>query len=169
MDVLPRITAARPDIAMSGDFIVGFPGETDEDFEETLSIVREVGYASAYTFKYSSRPGTPGANLPDQVPEAVKSERLERLLALTTEQMRAFGRSCVGKTLDVLLEKPGRLPGQLGGRSPYLQAVHIEAPQSLIGTIQRVEITGAGNNSISGKIVTDSERKSASLVESSAA
>jgi len=164
--LVDRIKAARPDMAMSGDFIVGFPGETDADFEATLSIVREVGYASAYTFKYSPRPGTPGAGYPDQVPEAVKSERLERLLALTTEQMRAFGRACVGKTLDVLLEKPGRLPGQLGGRSPYLQAVHLDAPADLLGTIPPVLITGAGNNSISGKIVTDSEHKSASFVES---
>ena len=164
--MIERIKTARPDMALSGDFIVGFPGETDAEFEETLSIVREVGYASAYTFKYSSRPGTPGAGLPDQIAEDVKAERLDRLLALTTEQMRAFGRSCVGRTLDVLLEKPGRLPGQLGGRSPYLQAVHVEAPAHLLGTIQRVEITGAGNNSISGKIVTDTEHKSASLVES---
>ena len=164
--LIARIKAARPDLALSGDFIVGFPGETDAEFEATLSLVREVGYASAYTFKYSSRPGTPGAGLPDQIPEAVKSERLERLLALTTEQMRAFGRACVGRTLDVLLEKPGRMAGQLGGRSPYLQAVHLEAPVQLLGTIQRVLITGAGNNSISGKIVTDTEHKSASRVES---
>ncbi|HTJ56709.1 MAG TPA: tRNA (N6-isopentenyl adenosine(37)-C2)-methylthiotransferase MiaB [Devosiaceae bacterium] len=166
LHLIERIKAARPDMAMSGDFIVGFPGETDAEFEDTLAIVREVGYASAFTFKYSPRPGTPGALLGDQVPEEVKSERLEKLLALTTEQMRAFGRASVGRAMDVLLEKKGRLTGQLGGRSPYLQAVHIEAPEDLLGTIQRVEITGAGNNSISGKIVTDSERKSASLVES---
>ena len=167
--LVERIKTARPDLAMSGDFIVGFPGETDADFEATLEIVREVGYASAYTFKYSSRPGTPGADFPDQVPEPVKAERLERLLALTTEQMRAFGRACVGRTLDVLLERPGRLPGQLGGRSPYLQAVHLEAPQNLISTIQPVEIIAAGNNSIQGKIVTVKEPKSVSLIESSAA
>jgi len=167
--LIERIKLARPDIAMSGDFIVGFPGETDADFEQTLALVREVGYASAFTFKYSPRPGTPGADLPDQVPEEKKAERLERLLELTTEQMRAFGRACVGRTLDVLLEKKGRLAGQLGGRSPYLQAVHLDAPESLIGTIQPIEIVAAGNNSIQGKIVTDSERKAASLVESSAA
>ena len=164
--LVDRIRQARPDMAMSGDFIVGFPGETDADFEETLAIVREVGYASAFTFKYSARPGTPGAGFDGQVPEEIKAERLERLLALTTEQMRAFGRASVGKVMDVLLEKPGRQAGQLGGRSPYLQAVHLEAPAALIGTVQPVLITGAGNNSISGKIVTDSERKSASLVES---
>ncbi|MDR3475362.1 MAG: tRNA (N6-isopentenyl adenosine(37)-C2)-methylthiotransferase MiaB [Devosia sp.] len=164
--LIERIKTARPDLALSGDFIVGFPGETDAEFEETLSLVREVGYASAYTFKYSSRPGTPGAGLAEQIPEEVKAERLDRLLALTTEQMRAFGRACVGKTLDVLLEKPGRMPGQLGGRSPYLQAVHLDAPAHLLGSIQPVLITGAGNNSISGHIVTDTERTSSGLVES---
>jgi tRNA-2-methylthio-N6-dimethylallyladenosine synthase len=128
--------------------------------------VNEVGYASAFTFKYSRRPGTPGAELPNQVPEAVKAERLARLNALITAQMRGFARDCVGRTLDVLLEKPGRLPGQLGGRSPYLQAVHLQAPQSLIGTVQPVLITAAGNNSIEGKIVTHSERKAASVLES---
>jgi len=159
---------ACPEITLRSTFIVGFPGETDADFEETLSIVREVGYASAFTFKYSSRPGTPGASMDGQVPETVKAERLDRLLALVTTQMRDFGKSCVGRTLDVLLERKGRMPGQLGGRSPYLQAVHLEAPEHLIGTIQPVEIIAAGNNSIQGKIVTDRELKSASVVESTA-
>ncbi|HXE03382.1 MAG TPA: tRNA (N6-isopentenyl adenosine(37)-C2)-methylthiotransferase MiaB, partial [Methyloceanibacter sp.] len=131
----------------------------------TLRVVREVGYASAFCFKYSPRPGTPAAGLAAQVPEELKTERLARLLELVTAQQRQFARDCVGMTLDVLLEKPGRMAGQLGGRSPYLQAVHLEAPQSLIGTIQPVLITAAGNNSISGKIVTDSEHKSASFVE----
>ena len=166
--IIERIKAARPDMALSGDFIVGFPGETDADFEDTLSIVREVGYASAFTFKYSIRPGTPGAEMPDQVPEEVKTERLSRLNELVTAQMRGFGRACVGRTLDVLLEKPGRMPGQLGGRSPYLQAVHLEAPAHLIGTVQPVLIVGAGNNSIEGKIVTHAERNPASLIESQA-
>ncbi|HVW91161.1 MAG TPA: MiaB/RimO family radical SAM methylthiotransferase, partial [Devosia sp.] len=161
--LVERIRAARPDMAMSGDFIVGFPGETEAEFAETLSIVREVGYASAFCFKYSPRPGTPGASLEDQVPEEVKAERLERLLALVTEQSRAFGRASVGKVMDVLLEKKGRLTGQLGGRSPYLQAVHVRASEALLGTIQPVEIIAAGNNSIEGKIVTDIARKSASL------
>jgi tRNA-2-methylthio-N6-dimethylallyladenosine synthase len=166
MKVIERVKTARPDMAMSGDFIVGFPGETDADFEQTLRIVREVGYASAYTFKYSIRPGTPGAGMDNQVPEALKTERLLRLQDLVTAQMRAFGAACVGRTLDVLLERKGRFPGQLGGRSPYLQAVHLEAPESLIGTVQAVEIIAAGNNSIQGKIVTDLEFKSASLNES---
>jgi tRNA-2-methylthio-N6-dimethylallyladenosine synthase len=166
--IIERIKAVRPDMALSGDFIVGFPGETDADFEATLSIVREVGYASAYTFKYSTRPGTPGANLPDQVPEPVKTERLARLNDLVTTQMRDFGRSVVGRTLDVLLEKPGRMPGQLGGRSPYLQAVHLEASPDLIGTVQPVLIVSAGNNSIQGKIVTHPERNPVSVIESQA-
>jgi len=164
--LIDRIKAARPDMALSGDFIVGFPGETDADFEATLSIVREVGYASAYTFKYSPRPGTPAAVAETQVPEAVKAERLARLNALVTAQMRGFAQSCVGRTLDVLLEKPGRMAGQLGGRSPYLQAVHLEAPAELTGTVQKVLITTAGNNSIAGKIVTHAERKAASVIES---
>jgi tRNA-2-methylthio-N6-dimethylallyladenosine synthase len=152
LQLVERIRRARPDIALSGDFIVGFPGETEADFEATLSIVREVGYASAFCFKYSPRPGTPGAGRDGQVPEPVKAERLARLLELVTAQTRDFARSCVGRTLEVLLDKKGRLPGQLGGRSPYLQAVHVEAPQALIGTIQPVEIVAAGNNSIQGKI-----------------
>jgi tRNA-2-methylthio-N6-dimethylallyladenosine synthase len=166
LELVARIRAARPDIALSGDFIVGFPGETDADFEQTLSIVREVGYASAFTFKYSPRPGTPAADAADQVPEALKTERLYRLQELVTAQMRGFAQACVGQTLDVLFDKPGRLPGQLGGRSPYLQAVHVEAPETLIGTVQRVEIVAAGNNSLAGKIVTHAERNPASVLES---
>ncbi|GGF40876.1 tRNA-2-methylthio-N(6)-dimethylallyladenosine synthase [Youhaiella tibetensis] len=164
--LIERIKAARPDMALSGDFIVGFPGETEEDFEATLAIIREAQYASAFSFKYSTRPGTPGATMNEQVPEEVKVERLARLQALVIEQQRAFNRSCVGRTLDVLLERKGRMPGQLGGRSPYLQAVHLDAPEHLIGTIQPVEIIDVGNNSLSGKIVMGMERNSASLVES---
>jgi tRNA-2-methylthio-N6-dimethylallyladenosine synthase len=146
--LIDRIKTARPDLALSGDFIVGFPGETEDDFAQTLEIVREVGYASAFTFKYSIRPGTPGAEMAGQVPEPVKVERLARLNELVTAQTRAFARSCVGRTLDVL------------------QAVHLVAPESLIGTVQRVEITETGNNSITGKIVTRSEPKTASVIES---
>ena len=163
--IIERIKTARPDMAMSGDFIVGFPGETDDDFAETMSIVREVGYASAYTFKYSIRPGTPGADMPDQVPESVKTARLAALNQQIAAQMRAFGDSVVGRTLDVLIEKPGRMPGQIGGRSPYLQAVHMDGPERLIGSVQPVVIIAAGNNSIEGKIVTHAERKAASLIE----
>jgi tRNA-2-methylthio-N6-dimethylallyladenosine synthase len=167
--LIERIKSARPDMAMSGDFIVGFPGETDADFEDTLSIVREVGYASAYTFKYSTRPGTPGATMPDQVPEDVKTDRLARLAELVTAQMRGFGLSVVGRVLDVLIERPGRMPGQIGGRSPYLQAVHMEGPERLIGSVQPVLIVAGGNNSIEGKIVTHPERNPVSVLESQAA
>jgi tRNA-2-methylthio-N6-dimethylallyladenosine synthase len=164
--IIERIKRARPDMAMSGDFIVGFPGETDDDFEQTFSIVRDVGYASAFTFNYSMRPGTPGAAIPDQIPEPVKTERLARLNELVAAQIRDFGHSVVGRTLDVLLEKKGRMPGQLGGRSPYLQAVHLEAPDHLIGQVLPVWIVAAGNNSLEGKIVTRPEPKTGSFVES---
>jgi len=164
--IIETIRAARPDMALSGDFIVGFPGETEADFGQTLSIVAEVGYASAFTFKYSPRPGTPGAGLGEQVPEAIKTERLARLNAEVTAATRRFAASCVGRVLPVLIEKKGRNAGQLGGRSPYLQAVHFDGPERLIGSIQPVEIVAVGNNSLSGKIVTVGEPKSASVIES---
>ncbi len=169
MNAIQRILNAKPDMALSGDFIVGFPGETDADFADTLSIAAEVGYASAYTFKYSIRPGTPGATMDEQVDEAVKTERLLRLQDQITTQMRDFGKSVVGRTLPVLIEKKGRQAGQVGGRSPYLQAVHMDGPERLIGTIQPVEIIAAGNNSLTGRIVTVAEPKSASVLESQAA
>lgn len=150
--VIERIKTARPDMALSGDFIVGFPGETDQDFEDTLRIIRDVGYASAYSFKYSTRPGTPGANLGDQVAEEVKTERLYRLQELVNQQTAAFHQSCVGKTLPVLIERPGRMPGQVGGRSPYLQAVHLEGSIELIGAIHQVEIIGTSTNSLVGRL-----------------
>ncbi|WEK04108.1 MAG: tRNA (N6-isopentenyl adenosine(37)-C2)-methylthiotransferase MiaB [Candidatus Devosia phytovorans] len=152
MTVIDRIKTARPDMALSGDFIVGFPGETDEDFEDTLTIIRDVGYASAYSFKYSTRPGTPGAGLTDQVDEAVKSERLWRLQELVNQQTTDFHASCVGKTLPVLIERPGRMAGQVGGRSPYLQAVHLEGSTDLIGSIHQVEIVGTSTNSLVGRL-----------------
>ena len=169
MNAIQRILNVKPDMALSGDFIVGFPGETDADFEATLSIAAEVGYASAYTFKYSIRPGTPGASMDGQVDEAVKTERLLRLQDQITTQMRDFGKSVVGRTLPVLIEKKGRQAGQIGGRSPYLQAVHMDGPERLIGTIQPVEIIAAGNNSLTGRIVTVAEPKSGSVLESQAA
>ena len=150
--LIERIKDARPDMALSGDFIVGFPGETDQDFEDTLTIIREVGYASAYSFKYSSRPGTPGAALGDQVPEEIKSERLQRLQALVVEQTQAFHASMVGRTLPVLIERAGRQPGQVGGRSPYLQAVHLDGGPELIGNIHDVEIIGTSTNSLLGRL-----------------
>ncbi len=146
--LVERIRAARPDIALSGDFIVGFPGETDADFEDTMRLVREVRYASAFTFKYSIRPGTPGADMDDQVDEAVKTERLARLQDLINEQTRAFGRECVGKVVDLLLEKPGRNTGQLIGRSPWLQPVIVDAKLGEIGDIVRVRITQPGTTGL---------------------
>ena len=149
--LVEKIRAARPDIALSCDFIVGFPGERDADFEKTLQLVREVGYAGAFSFKYSRRPGTPAAAMPGQVAEEVKDERLARLNALLDEQARAFNAAQVGRTLPVLFEKPGRHEGQIIGRSPYLQSVHIEAPQSLIGQIAAVTITSAARNNLSSE------------------
>ena len=146
--LVERIRAVRPDIALSGDFIVGFPGETEVDFADTLRLVEEVGYAQAFSFKYSPRPGTPSAERTDQVAETEKSERLERLQALLRAQKQRFAEACVGKTIDLLLEKPGRLPGQLIGRSPWLQPVLIDAKSSQIGDIVSVRITKTGSNSL---------------------
>ncbi|MDA4635544.1 TRAM domain-containing protein, partial [Escherichia coli] len=129
---------------------VGFPGETDADFEATLQIVRDVTYAAAYSFKYSPRPGTPGADMEDHVPEAVKDERLQRLQALLSEQQYAFQRSLVGQTMDVLIEKAGREPGQMVGRSPWLQPVIIDVHGGEIGDIIRVRIISTGTNSLIG-------------------
>jgi tRNA-2-methylthio-N6-dimethylallyladenosine synthase len=152
MRLIERIKDARPDMAFSGDFIVGFPGETDADFEDTLKIIGDVGYSSAYSFKYSTRPGTPGANLTEQIDEAVKVERLARLQELVNNQTTDFHASCVGRTLPVLIERVGRMPGQVGGRSPYLQAVHLEGSTDLIGGIHEVEIIGTSTNSLVGRL-----------------
>lgn len=154
LQTIAQIRQARPDIALSGDFIVGFPGETDADFAETMDLVRAVNYASAFSFKYSPRPGTPGAELGDQVAEETKNQRLYQLQDLLGAQQEAFNGSCVGRVLPVLLERVGRNAGYLSGRSPYLQTVHIEAEASQIGTIVPVEIQSAGKNSLLGKIVT---------------
>ena len=150
--VIEKVRAARPDIAISGDFIVGFPGESDKDFEDTMQAVREINYASAFSFKYSRRPGTPGASLPLQVDDTIASERLAHLQALLTEQQTAFNRSQIGMRLPVLFEKKGRLAGQLHGRSPYLQSLHCEAPAELIGQIAEVTITDASQNSLTGRL-----------------
>jgi len=152
--LVERIKAVRPDIAMSGDFIVGFPGETDEDFEATIRLVETIGYAQAFSFKYSTRPGTPGADLGDQVPEDVKAKRLERLQELLLSQQRAFAETCIGRDIDLLLEKPGRMPGQLIGRSPWLQSVNVDAKASQIGDIIKVRITGAGPNSLFAEAIS---------------
>ena len=153
--LVERIRAARPDIALSTDIIVGFPGETDAEFEATMAIVRDVGFAQAYSFKYSPRPGTPAASLEAQVPGHIQDERLQTLQALLREQQAAFNAGCVGQVLPVLFEKRGRNEGQLIGRSPYLQSVHAEAAQRAIGHILPVEIVGAGGNSLRGRVRDD--------------
>ncbi len=145
--LVERLREARPDLALSGDFIVGFPGETEADFSDTLRLVETVGYASAYSFKYSVRPGTPAAEM-DQVPEAEKSERLTRLQALIAKQQAAFNSGMLGLQVDVLLEARGKRPGQLVGRSPWLQAVHVNAPAESIGTIVSVTVDGIGSNTL---------------------
>jgi tRNA-2-methylthio-N6-dimethylallyladenosine synthase len=152
LDVIARLRAARRDLAFTSDFIVGFPGETEQDFHATLSLVEEVGFASAYSFAYSPRPGTPAAEMEKQVPDAEKSERLQRLQAVITGQWRAFNASFAGQTLDVLLEKPGKLPGQLVGKSPYLQAVQVMASRAMIGSLVQVGITDIGTNTLFGTL-----------------
>ncbi|HMG47995.1 MAG TPA: tRNA (N6-isopentenyl adenosine(37)-C2)-methylthiotransferase MiaB [Allosphingosinicella sp.] len=147
--ILERARAARPDIAISGDFIVGFPGETDAEFDETLRIVAAVNYAQAFSFKYSPRPGTPAAEMDGQVPREMMDERLQRLQALLNAQQLAFNRASVGRRCAVLLERPGKKPGQLVGKSPWLQSVHLET-EAGIGDIVEVEILSAGPNSLAG-------------------
>ncbi|MEL6386755.1 MAG: tRNA (N6-isopentenyl adenosine(37)-C2)-methylthiotransferase MiaB [Pseudomonadota bacterium] len=154
---LEKVRAARPDIALASDFIVGFPGETDADFEATLALVRAANYSGAYSFKYSVRPGTPAGDMARQVPEAVKDERLQRLQALLRAQQTAFNRSKVGQTLPVLVTGKGRLDGQLHGRSPHQQSVHFDGPEAMMGEIVDVEIVGASLNSLTGIVRAPSE------------
>jgi tRNA-2-methylthio-N6-dimethylallyladenosine synthase len=148
--LVARIRAARPDIALSTDIIVGFPGETEADFAATLEVVEHVGFAQAYSFKYSPRPGTPGAAMADQVPDGVQVDRLHRLQELLDCQQAGFNSACVGKVIPVLFEREGRHRGQLVGRSPYLQPVHAIADSALLGSVVEVAIAGAGPNSLSG-------------------
>lgn len=162
-DVVARLRAARGDLALTSDFIVGFPGETEDDFAQTLGLVDEIGYAGAFSFKYSPRPGTPGAALRNQVDEDVKAERLARLQAAIDRQQERFNRRCLGRTLTVLFEKPGRRAGQLVGRSPYLQPVQVTAPAALIGEIAAVTITGVGSNSLFGELARPRQRTEAGL------
>jgi len=152
-DLIDRIREARPDMALSGDFIVGFPGETDRDFEDTMDLVRRVNYASAFSFMYSPRPGTPAATMAAQVPDAVAKERLHALQALLTEQQVAFNQSLAGRVLPVLFEKKGRHGAQAIGRSPYLQSVHVEDADHLIGRSVPVEIISGQQNSLSGRLI----------------
>ncbi|MCO8019982.1 tRNA (N6-isopentenyl adenosine(37)-C2)-methylthiotransferase MiaB [Brevundimonas diminuta] len=152
-DLIDRIRVARPDMALSGDFIVGFPGETDRDFEDTMDLVRRVNYASAFSFMYSPRPGTPAATMAAQVPDAVAKERLHALQALLTEQQVAFNQSLAGRVLPVLFEKKGRHGAQAIGRSPYLQSVHVEDADHLIGRSVPVEIISGQQNSLTGRLI----------------
>ena len=148
---LDKMRAARPDVALSGDFIVGFPGETEEDFEATLRIVDEVRYAAAYSFKYSPRPGTPAAGMEDQIPREIMDERLQRLQERINSHQLAFNRSKVGTDSEVLIERKGKLPGQMIGRSPWLQSVHVET-SAQPGDIVGVTLVAAGPNSMTGAV-----------------
>ena len=147
--LIERLRATRPDLHMSGDFIVGFPEETEADFQATLDLIEAVEYGSAFSFKYSERPGTPAAERP-QVPEDEKDDRLRRLQALLTKQQRALQDAMVGRNVQVLFEKPGRLPGQMVGKSEYLHAVHVEAPGIAAGDLLRIRIDSSGPNSLKG-------------------
>lgn len=152
IDLIARIRAARPDIALSSDFIVGFPGETDADAEATIDLIRAVGYAQAFSFKYSPRPGTPAAALDASVPEEVKNERLQKIQAVLEEQQAAFNADSIGGMVPVLFERTGREPGHLVGRTPHLQLVHAEADKALVGQVAKVTITAARQASLSGVI-----------------
>jgi len=158
LDIVARLRAARPDVALSSDFIVGFPGETDADFEETLALIREVGFASTFSFKYSPRPGTPGAEREDQIVDEIMRERLAILQALVETQRQAFNAATVGCVVDVLFEKPGRHEGQIAGKSPYMQPVHVFGPPELVGRVLPARIVAAGSNSLSGEIVQGQEQ-----------
>ena len=153
LDVVARVRRARPDIAFSSDFIVGFPGETDADFEATLALAREVGFASAYAFKYSPRPGTPAAEAAGQIDGATKARRLAALQQLLEAQRQAFNHATVGRRFDVIFDKPGRHAGQLIGRTPYMQSVHADAEISCMGELTEVEIIGVKPNSLVGRVV----------------
>ncbi len=164
LDTIARMQAARPDIAFSSDFIVGFPGEREQDFDTTLALVDEIGYASAFSFKYSPRPGTPAAEMAEQVPDALKSERLYRLQAAIDRNQAAFNARCLGHSFDVLFEKPGRHPGQLVGRSPYLQPVQVMAAPSMIGEIATVTITEISANSLFGTLLAPRARAQTAML-----
>ncbi len=153
LGLVDRLRAVRPDLALSSDFIVGFPGESDADFDDTMRLVEQVGFASAFSFKYSRRPGTPGAAMGEQLPEAVKSARLSALQALLGQQARAFNESKAGQTVPVLFAEPGRKPGQLIGKTPWLQSVHVEGKPRLIGRIVEARILSGHANSLAGEIV----------------
>ncbi len=152
LNIIFRLKDLCPNIALSSDFIVGFPTEGEEDFSATLDLVRKIGFASSFSFKYSPRPGTPGAAMKGQIPENIKSERLDILQELLQTQQKAFNHSCIGKIMPVLFEHEGKQEGQLCGRSPYLQNVNVKAEKSRLGTIIPVKITKSTLNSLGGEI-----------------
>ena len=150
LDLVAKLRRAQPDLALASDFIVGFPGETDQDFQDSLDLIRQCGFVQTYSFKYSPRPGTPAAAMPDQVPEAVKEDRLARLQDLLNQQTKAFNQTMVGRVLPVLLDRPGRHPGQRTGRSPYMQPVHVENADAWADRVAPVRITKVHPNSLEG-------------------
>jgi tRNA-2-methylthio-N6-dimethylallyladenosine synthase len=154
--IVDKLRAARPDIAFSSDFIVGFPGESAKDFAATMALVREVEFAMAYSFKYSPRPGTPAASMELKVQEAEQDARLQELQAVLNAQQQDFNRAALGRVLSVLLEKPGRRDGQLVGKSPYAQAVHLDASPEQLGAVVEARITDLGRFSLRGEIETPS-------------
>jgi tRNA-2-methylthio-N6-dimethylallyladenosine synthase len=156
--VVDRLRDARPDLVLSSDFIVGFPGESDADFEATLALARDIGFVQAFSFKYSRRPGTPASIMVKQVPEAVQATRLAALQVLLDRQTKQFDQFVIGRELDVLFERPGRHAGQIAGRSPYMQAVFVAGPVSLLGAIRRVRVTAAVANSLAADLLEDAER-----------
>ena len=158
LDIVARLRAARPDVALSSDFIVGFPGETDADFEEMLALIRAVGFASTFSFKYSPRPGTPGAEREDHIADEIMRERLAILQGLVETQRQAFNTATVGRVVNILFEKRGRHDGQIAGKSPYMQPVHVFGPPELVGRVLPAKITAAGSNSLSGEIVQGQEQ-----------
>jgi tRNA-2-methylthio-N6-dimethylallyladenosine synthase len=153
--IVDRLRGVRPDMALSSDFIVGHPGETEADFEATMTLVRDINFAMAYSFKYSSRPGTPAAGAPGQVAEADKDRRLQTLQALLRDQQVKFAAGCVGLDLPVLFTGLGRHPGQIAGRSPFLQPVHLSGSATLIGTESLVRIVDNQPNSLAGTLVQE--------------
>ncbi len=153
-DVIAKLRKVRPDLAFSSDFIVGFPGETEEDFEDTLQLVQDVKFASCYSFKYSARPGTPAANMQNLIRDDIATERLARLQGLINEQQKAFNMGSVGLTLPVLLDRKGKRDGQIQGRTPYNQSLYVQANERLLNTIAEIHVTNAYDNSLTGEIVT---------------
>jgi len=153
--IIDRFRKAQPAIAFSSDFIIGFPGESDADFNDTVKLVRDVGFAQAYSFKYSRRPGTPATAMPNQIDEKIKDERLQELQQILRDQQIAFNQSCVGQTMPVLFENVMKDETHIFGRTPYMQAIHVEAPPRIVGQELMVKIESAGSNSMKGRIAVD--------------